>query len=167
MTPKCSPKWSKNMTKNLMEVGTNFGWILEPFWPHFGRLGGPMGSIFGAKIERCWKILTKIGPKSSQKRLFWPPGGPKACQSAPKVPKGPHFWGFWYPQGTFSIKIEPMITYFCHQKRCHETRRKHRKFEMSQGVEIFWILCFEISKFSKHWPYLPEMFSLEGRRQWR
>ncbi len=91
MTPKCSPKWSKNMTKNLMEVGTNFGWILEPFWPHFGRLGGPMGSIFGAKIAPWATTLTKIGPKSSQKRLFCPPGGPKACQSAPKVPKGPHF----------------------------------------------------------------------------
>ena len=85
------PKMFQKHDKNHMEFETIFGPILESFWPHFGSLGGPTGSLFGAKIEPSATTLTKMGPKSSQEPLFWPPGGPKACQSAPKAPKGPHF----------------------------------------------------------------------------
>ena len=106
---------------------------------------------------------------------FWAPNGPPSapknrsptCLGAPTAPKGLHFWGFWYPEGTFSIKFEPMITYFCHPKNVTK-HAGNRKFKRNvTGGEIFWNPFFEISMFSTHWPYLPATIFLEGRRQWR
>ena len=92
------------MTKNLMDFGTNFGRILEPFWPNFGSLGGPTGSIFGAKIEPWAKTLPKMGPKSSQEPLFWPPAYMEAQRHAkvpPRPPKALIFEDFGTPKGLF------------------------------------------------------------------
>ena len=87
MPPKMVQRRDKRSHGIRTDVWIDFGVILSPFW----SLGGPMRSLFGVKSATMATMVAKMRPKSSQEPLFWPPGGPKACQSAPKAPKGPHF----------------------------------------------------------------------------
>ncbi len=72
-----------------------------------------MGSLFGAKIAPWESMVAKMGPKSSQEPLFWPPWSP---QGLPKCPQGPprtYFLTILAPRlVVFIIKYEPMVTYF-------------------------------------------------------
>ena len=163
MHPKMDKKHDKKPNGIWNEIWMDFGAILAPFWEPWGAHGLPFG---GKKCDLC-----KDGHQNGAQKLpgtpLLAPWRPKGMPKCPQGPQRPSFLRILVPRRDFFHKNWANDHLFLPPKKCHQTHRKPRKIKMSQGVEISWIPCFEISKFSKHGPYLPEMFFLEGRRQWR